>query len=123
MILWTPPPVSPPLPPDADRTPPATGLGPYGQLHDIDLVPAHWARGPRELAHRANGGFEIVLLWDQATDELTVRVFDERSGARFDVAADPHEALEVFNHPFSYAPSRRTNEVAPLPVLAEESWE
>jgi hypothetical protein len=122
MILWNPPPVAPPSP-DAESTPPVAGLGPDSALHGIDIVPAHWARGPRELAHRASGDFEIVLLWDQATNEVTVRVFDEGSGARFDVPAEPHEALEVFNHPFSYESSRRTNEVEPLLTLTEESWE
>src|SRR5262245_61036589 len=48
----------------------------------------------RELAHRENDGVEIVLFWHQPTNELTVSVLDERSGARFELAVEPHEALD-----------------------------
>jgi hypothetical protein len=57
----------------------------------------------RELAHRANDGVEIVLFWNQETNELTVSVSDERSGAYFELAADPAEALDVFYHPYAHA--------------------
>jgi hypothetical protein len=57
----------------------------------------------RELAHRASDGVEVVLFWKQDTDELTVCVSDERSGAYFELAADPTKALDVFYHPYSYA--------------------
>jgi hypothetical protein len=60
----------------------------------------------RELAHRANDGVEVVLFWHQITDELTVSVSDERSGAYFELAAEPDQALEVFNHPYAYAAFR-----------------
>jgi hypothetical protein len=57
----------------------------------------------RELAHRNNDGVEVVLLWHQPSDELTVIVSDERSGAYFELAAEPGRALDVFNHPYAYA--------------------
>ena len=57
----------------------------------------------RELAHRSNDGLEVVLLWHQPTDELTVTVSDERNGAYFELAAEPHQALDVFNHPYAHA--------------------
>jgi hypothetical protein len=57
----------------------------------------------RELAHRANDGVDVVLFWQDGTNELTVRVSDGRSGAHFELAADPREALDVFYHPYSYA--------------------
>jgi hypothetical protein len=60
----------------------------------------------RELAYRANDGVEVVLFWDEPTNELTVCVSDERSGAYFELAADPHQALDVFYHPYSYAAFR-----------------
>jgi hypothetical protein len=60
----------------------------------------------RELAHRTNDGVEVVLFWHQITGELTVSVSDERSGAYFDLAAEPDQALDVFNHPYAYAASR-----------------
>jgi hypothetical protein len=60
----------------------------------------------RELAHRANDGVEVVLFWHEPTDELTVTVSDERTGAYFELAADPAYALDVFNHPYAYAAAR-----------------
>lgn len=57
----------------------------------------------RELAHREGDGLEIVLFWHESTDDLAVGVSDTRSGAYFELAAAPDEALEVFNHPYAYA--------------------
>jgi hypothetical protein len=57
----------------------------------------------RELAHRANDGVEVLLFWNEATNDLTVSVSDERSGAYFELAADPGEALDVFYHPYAHA--------------------
>ena len=54
----------------------------------------------RELAHRMNDGVEVVLLWHRRKDELTVTVSDERSGTYFELAAQPHQALDVFDHPY-----------------------
>jgi hypothetical protein len=59
----------------------------------------------RELAHRVNDGVEIVLFWNEATDELTVCVSDERSRAYFELAARRDQALDVFYHPYAYAAS------------------
>jgi hypothetical protein len=60
----------------------------------------------RELAHRMSDGVEVVLFWHQITDELTVTVSDQRSGAYFELAADPHHALDIFDHPYAYAAFR-----------------
>ena len=60
----------------------------------------------RELAHRMNNGVEVVLFWHETTDELTVSVSDERCGAYFELAAESHQALDVFNHPYAYAAFR-----------------
>jgi hypothetical protein len=57
----------------------------------------------RELAYRKEDGVEVVLLWHQATDELTVTVSDERDGTHFELSAEPHQALDVFNHPYAHA--------------------
>ena len=74
----------------------------------------------RELAHRASDGVEIQLLWHQGTDELLVSVSDERSGAYFELAAGPDQALDVFNHPYVHAAFRGLPyEVASLPCWAE----
>ncbi len=60
----------------------------------------------RELAHRTNDGVEVVLFWHQISNELTVSVSDQRSGAYFELAAEPDHALDVFNHPYAYAAFR-----------------
>ena len=57
----------------------------------------------RELAYRKNDSLEVVLFWHRATDELTVTVSDERSGIHFELAVEPHRALDVFNHPYAHA--------------------
>jgi hypothetical protein len=66
-----------------------------------DIALAH--SPPRELAYRANDGVEVTLFWRPATDELTVCVCDQRRGAYFEVRPEPHVALDVFYHPYSYA--------------------
>jgi hypothetical protein len=60
----------------------------------------------RELACRASDGIEVVLSWHQRTDELLVSVSDKRSGAYFELAAGPDQALDVFNHPYAHAAFR-----------------
>ena len=57
----------------------------------------------RELAHRVNDGIEVTLLWHPASDEVSVCVRDERRGAYFEVIAEPHRTLDVFDHPYAYA--------------------
>jgi hypothetical protein len=63
----------------------------------------HTQETQRELAYRNIDGVEVVLFWHEITDELTVTVSDERNGAYFELAADPHQALDVFNHPYAHA--------------------
>ncbi|HZQ64560.1 MAG TPA: hypothetical protein VFA66_04970 [Gaiellaceae bacterium] len=60
----------------------------------------------RELAHRAGDGIEVVLFWHQLTNDLTVCVSDQQTGAYFELAADPGHALDVFEHPYAYAATR-----------------
>jgi hypothetical protein len=60
-----------------------------------------------ELAQRAAGGTEVVLTWDEATDQLTVCVSNDRSGSYFELDAKPDEALDVFFHPYAYAAFRQ----------------
>jgi hypothetical protein len=58
---------------------------------------------PRELAYRCGDGLEVTLFWRATDDELTVCVSDHRRGAYFVVTPEPHLALDVFYHPYSYA--------------------
>jgi hypothetical protein len=61
----------------------------------------------RELAHRRNDGLDIRLLWDPATDRVTVALQDSRTGEGFELEVGPGErALDVFHHPFAYAAFR-----------------
>ena len=74
----------------------------------------------QELAYRASDGIEVVLFWHQGTDELLVCVSDERSGAYFELAAGPDQALDVFNHPYAHAAFRGLPyEEASIPCWAE----
>jgi hypothetical protein len=57
----------------------------------------------RELACRAGDGLEVVLLWSQVDNRLTVSVADSRTGDSFELPARPENALDVFHHPFAYA--------------------
>jgi hypothetical protein len=57
----------------------------------------------RELAYRASDGIEVVLFWRELTNDVTVCVSDQRTGAYFEIAAAPERALDVFDHPYAYA--------------------
>jgi hypothetical protein len=60
-----------------------------------------------ELAHRSNGGLEITLLWRRADDRLFVVVDHADTGESFELeAANGHDALDAFHHPFAYAAAR-----------------
>jgi hypothetical protein len=56
----------------------------------------------QELAYRAGDGLEVTLFWCSTDDELTVCVSDHKRGAYFVVHPEPHLALDVFYHPYSY---------------------
>jgi hypothetical protein len=83
---------------------------------------SHAASPYRELAYRASDGIEVVLYWHQRTDELLVSVSDKRSGAYFELAAGPDQALDVFNHPYAHAAFRGVPYgQASIPCWAEAS--
>ena len=58
----------------------------------------------KELARRTNDGVEVTLLWSPAKDRLTVVVEDAKLNERFELETRPDNALEVFYHPYAYAP-------------------
>jgi hypothetical protein len=58
----------------------------------------------RELAYRANDGVEVALLWSPTDDRLTVVVQDTKADERFELEAQADNALDVFYHPYVYAP-------------------
>lgn len=59
----------------------------------------------RELDHRHSNGIDVTLSWCQAGNALYVTVHDE-AGDSFDLRVAPHEALDVFHHPYAYAATR-----------------
>ncbi|MGZ4187353.1 MAG: hypothetical protein ACXVSF_18565 [Solirubrobacteraceae bacterium] len=60
----------------------------------------------RELDHRRSDEIDVRLLWSQAGDQIVVSVSDAKTGEKFAIAVDPHEALTAFHHPYSYATSK-----------------
>lgn len=56
----------------------------------------------RELASRSNDGLDVILLWHPTTDELLVRVWDQRQHIRFEVRPKRDMALDVYYHPYAY---------------------
>ena len=58
----------------------------------------------KELATRQMDGVVVSLQWRRRDDKLTVIVDDTRTGERIRVPARRENALEVFYHPFAYAP-------------------
>jgi hypothetical protein len=74
-------------------------------LHDeyVDEMAVHEAT-TRELARRTNDGVEVTLLWSPAEDLLRVVVEDAKLNERFELETRSDNALEVFYHPYAYAP-------------------
>jgi hypothetical protein len=58
----------------------------------------------RELAHRAGDGVEVSLYWSPRDGGFTVVVEDAKTEERFELPAQPDNALEVFYHPYAFAP-------------------
>ena len=56
----------------------------------------------RDLASRSNDGLDVILLWHPTTDELLVRVWDQRQHIRFEVRPKRDMALDVYYHPYAY---------------------
>ncbi|HKH16147.1 MAG TPA: hypothetical protein VKA57_01370 [Solirubrobacteraceae bacterium] len=62
----------------------------------------------RELDHRAGDGIDVRLLWRPHDNRALVAVSDAKTGEAFTLeVGDDERALDVFQHPFAYAGSRR----------------
>jgi hypothetical protein len=72
----------------------------------------------RELDHRVNDGIDVTLFWRPEDDRVLVSVSDARTGQAFTIAvAEGQRALDVFHHPFAYAPAgadQASDGLAPL---------
>ena len=61
----------------------------------------------RELDHRVSDGIDVRLLWRPEDDRALVAVSDAKTGESFTVEVGENQrALEVFHHPYAYAPDR-----------------
>lgn len=60
----------------------------------------------RELAHRANDGLEVSLLWNADDGSLIVSVVDTRLGTALELPVGDASPLDVFYHPFAHAARR-----------------
>jgi hypothetical protein len=59
----------------------------------------------KELSYRENDGIAVTLYWHSGTNQLSVVVHDWRNGDWFELRATADNALDVFEHPYAYAPS------------------
>jgi hypothetical protein len=73
----------------------------------------------RELDYRFINGLQVQLLWDSETSCTWVSVRDARTESQFLIeVSDGDRPLDVFNHPFAYAPRQRLAAVLPDPSRA-----
>jgi hypothetical protein len=72
----------------------------------------------RELAYRSVDGIEVSLFWTRPSNRVTVELFDAQIVERFEFEVDPADALDAFNHPYSYAATRSLSVEAAKPKLA-----
>ena len=57
----------------------------------------------RELAQRLTGEVEVLLLWHPDIDLVELSLYDQASGAGFQVVVAPEHAIDAFYHPYVYA--------------------
>jgi hypothetical protein len=62
------------------------------------------ARQAAELAYRENDGISVSLRCNRETGDISVLVEDSELGEGFVVPAQPQQPLQVFHHPYAYAP-------------------
>jgi hypothetical protein len=75
----------------------------------------------RELAQRGTADLDVRLFWDTVTDELAVVVTETATGVSVELATAPHEALDVFYHPYAHmgVPRAETTADVDYPI---EAW-
>jgi hypothetical protein len=60
----------------------------------------------RELAHRTANDIDVSLFWRPADNALLLLLVEVPTGVLFEVPVPPEHALDAFNHPYAYLPSR-----------------
>jgi hypothetical protein len=72
----------------------------------------------RELAYREGDGIAVSLRWNRQTGDVSVLVEDSELG-EFLVPAAPEQALQVFYHPYAYAPNPPAHKPGSQPLLEQ----
>ena len=73
----------------------------------------------RELAHRSSDGIEVTLFWSQATNRVTIAVFDSHSDERLEFDVEGSAALDAFKHPYAYAAASHVRNLAVSQIIAD----
>ena len=59
----------------------------------------------RELDHRVSDGIDVRLFWRPSDDRTIVSVSDAKTGGSFSIEVRADQSpVDVFHHPFAYAP-------------------
>jgi hypothetical protein len=76
---------------------------------DLARMTTNRTAAVRELDHRVSDGIDVRLLWRPHDDRALVAVSDFKTGEAFTIEVGRDQrALDVFHHPFAYAPTRRS---------------
>ena len=61
----------------------------------------------REIHSRGADGIQVRMLWCERNERVTVAVDDTKTGDAFAIEVrNGDRAMDIFHHPFAYAPSR-----------------
>ena len=74
-----------------------------------------------ELAHRVTSCVEVTLLWRKLDNAITLRLVDVATGIEFEFGVRPEDALDAFNHPYTYLRVPRPDSLNMLPPEPERS--
>ena len=81
-------------------------------LPERPLMPVESLASMRELDYRFINGLEVQLWWDSETACVWVSVRDAATGSQFLIEVrDGEQPLDVFHHPFAYAPRQQLGAV------------
>jgi hypothetical protein len=74
----------------------------------VRLMPIEGFASMRELDYRFVNGLQVQLWWNSETNCVWVSVRDARTESQFLVEVrDGERPLDVFHHPFAYAPRQQ----------------
>jgi hypothetical protein len=69
------------------------------------------AQTPRELAHRASGGIEVILYWSADDDSTHVEIRHAATDETLAFTVARERALDAFYHPFAHLQPAQTARV------------